>query len=72
MEPVTVRVGKRGVTRELVDEINCILRKHKKIRVKMLKSSVAEKDRHAIADEIKAKCRARKAALRGRVMLLEE
>lgn len=72
MELVTVRVGKSGVTKELIDEINLVLKKRKKARIKMLKSAVEEKDRKQVADEIKGKTRPKKAELRGRILILEK
>ena len=72
MDIVTVRVGRRGVTPELIDEIKSVLRKHKRVRVKMLKSSLEEADKHAIVEEVRGKCKARKATLRGHTFIIQQ
>ncbi|MFH1056003.1 MAG: YhbY family RNA-binding protein, partial [Candidatus Altiarchaeota archaeon] len=68
-DTVTIRVGKNGVTKALTEEVRCILRKHKKARVKMLKTSLGTKDKHDMADEIRKSCKARKAKLIGHTIL---
>ncbi len=71
MDYVTVRIGKSGVTPELVKEMNDVLRKRKKLRVKILKSGLT-RDRRDIMDEVKKKTRCRKATIRGNTFILEK
>jgi RNA-binding protein len=72
MELVTVRVGKNGVTNQIVDEIKSVLNKRKRVRVKMLKTSLEGSDKNRIAEEVRAKTKARKAVLRGHTFILEQ
>jgi len=72
MELVTVRVGKNGVTKELIEEINLVLKKRKTVRLKMLRSAVQEKDRRQVMDEIKKKTKCRTADIRGRIVILKK
>ena len=69
---VTIRAGKNGVTKALTEEIRSVLRKHKKARVKMLKTALGEKDKHAMAEEIRKACKARAAHMIGHTILLEQ
>ncbi|MBD3388059.1 MAG: hypothetical protein GF416_03340 [Candidatus Altiarchaeales archaeon] len=71
-QDITVRVGKKGVTPELIAEIRTILRKHKKVNVKMLKSSLGERDKHQVTEEIRSKTKARKASLKGHTIRLQQ
>lgn len=68
----TISVGKSGVTEALVNEIKTRLRKHKKIKVKMLKSAREEKDRHEIADEVSKRVGARLLDVRGNTFILSK
>jgi len=70
-EVVVVRVGKNGVTPALIEEIKSVLKKHKKVKVKMLKSSLAETDKHEQAEDIRRMCKAKRASLIGHTMTLE-
>ena len=71
-ELVTIRVGKNGVTPALVEEIKAVLKKRKKLRVKMLKTSLGENDKYAITEEIRKACKARGARLLGHIITLEK
>jgi len=51
LEPV-LRVGKSGLTENVIEEIKLQLKKRKLIKVKLLKSFIASKDRKKIAGEI--------------------
>jgi RNA-binding protein len=71
-ELVSIRVGKNGVTPALVEEIKAVLKKRKKLKVKMLKTSLAEKDKNAMTEEIRRACKARRASLLGHTITLEK
>jgi RNA-binding protein len=71
-ELVTIRVGKNGVTPALVEEIKAVLKKRKKLRVKMLKTSLEEKDKHVVAEELRRATKARSARLLGHIVTLEK
>ena len=71
-ELVTIRVGKNGVTPAIIEEIKSVLKKHKKAKVKMLKSSLGEADKHEQAEDIKRMCKAKKASLIGHTITLEQ
>jgi RNA-binding protein YhbY len=68
--PTTIRAGKNGITEALIKEIRTILDKRKEVRVKLLKTSLAEKDKKAIQDELKAKSKARNAKMIGHTITL--
>ena len=72
MELVTVCVGKNGVSPKLIDEIKSVLVKRKKMRVKFLKSCLQGSDRVSLAEDIKAKTKARNASIRGNTVILEQ
>lgn len=52
MDVKTLNVGKAGVTEEFLREAQAQLNKHKKIRIRFLKSARTKSDRKSIADEI--------------------
>jgi len=51
LEPV-VRIGKSGITENLIKEINKQLKMHKLIKIKLLKSCLEAKGRKEMAKEI--------------------
>lgn len=67
---VTIRIGKNGVTPELLDEVSDILRKYGKVKVKMLKTSMMTEDRKEIADKIRKKTKSRILKSIGNTILL--
>ncbi|MFH0863343.1 MAG: YhbY family RNA-binding protein [Candidatus Altiarchaeota archaeon] len=69
---VMVRVGKNGVTPALIEEIISVLKKHKKIKIKMLKSSLEGADKHEQAEDIRRMCKAKRASLLGHTITLEQ
>ena len=71
-ELVTIRVGKNGVTPEVIQEINSVLKRWKTVRVKMLKTALGEKDKKAMTDEIRKAARCRRASLIGHTITLEK
>ena len=51
LEPI-VRIGKNGLTENLIKELKIHLKKRKLIKVKLLKSFIGEKNRKDLAKEI--------------------
>lgn len=51
LEPA-LRIGKSGLTENVIEEIKLQLKKRKLIKVKLLKSFISSKDRKKIAGEI--------------------
>jgi len=70
MEAKLIHVGKKGVTPELLREITDTLRKHKAVRIKMLKSARAQSGRGEISEQILGKIKARRSELRGNILTL--
>ncbi len=70
-EAVTIRMGKNGLTSALVDEVRSVLRKRKLVKVKMLKSSLGESDKHALAEGLRASTKAKRASMIGHTVTLE-
>ena len=70
-ETVMIRVGKNGITAALITEIQSVLKKHKKVKVKMLKSALEEGDKHQMAEELRKSCKARRVKLIGHTVDLE-
>ncbi len=70
--PITLRVGKNGLTPQLVSEIRMLLEKHKTLKIKLLKSSLADIDRKEMASSIKEKSKARVVDMRGQVITLKK
>jgi len=72
---ITINVGKRGITKGLIEEINRTLEKHGKVKVRMLKNfrniTMGGKDRKEIAREISKHVNGRLVDLRGYVLTFE-
>ena len=69
---ITIRVGKYGLTPEVIDEIRTILKKYKVAKVKLLKTSLDAKDKNEVTAELKRRCKARHAKLLGHIVTLNE
>jgi putative YhbY family RNA-binding protein len=69
-EPVTVRVGKNGVTAAIIAEVTSVLKKNKVVKVKMLKTSLTEGDKHEMAEGLRKSCKAQKVKLIGHTLTL--
>ena len=54
LEPI-IRIGKNGLTDNVVEEIKNHLKKRKMVKVKMLKSFLEDKDKKLLAKEIAEK-----------------
>jgi RNA-binding protein YhbY len=51
----TLIVGKAGVTEEFISEVGAQLGRHKRVRIRFLKSAREKSDRGSIADELLSK-----------------
>ncbi len=72
-KPITINVGKNGITESLINEINFQLEKHGVVRVRMLKNFRLASGRHKkeLAREIAEKVRGRLVDFRGFVLTFE-
>lgn len=70
---VTINVGKNGVTESLINEVNLLLEKRGKVKVKMLRNfrESSGKDKKEIAEEIASKVRGKLVDFRGFVLTFE-
>jgi len=68
-----VRIGKKGITEGLIEEIKRNLEKHKIVKVKILKSyrETIEKSRQELADTIAKLVNAKVVEIRGYTLTLE-
>jgi len=64
-------MGKNGLTAALVDEVKTVLRKRKLVKVKMLKTSLGESDKHALAEKLRSSTKARRVSMIGHTVTLE-
>ena len=72
-EIITINVGKKGVTENLIKEINRVLEKHGIVKVKMLKNfrmigALEGKDKKMLAEEIASKVNGKLIDFRGFVL----
>jgi len=51
LEPI-IRIGKKGLTEAIIEEIKKLLKKRKLIKVKMLKSVLENKDKKEVIKEL--------------------
>ena len=70
MERATVRIGKGGVTQQLLDEIDRQLEKNEVVKVKILKSALAERKAKEIASKVAEKTEASLVEVRGHTFIL--
>jgi len=70
---IVVRIGKKGITEGLVEEIKRNLEKHKIVKIKLLKSyrETIEKSRQELADMIAKLVNAKVIEIRGYTLTLE-
>jgi len=70
---VTINVGKKGVTENLINEINLLLEKRGTVKVKMLRNfrEAAGRDKRELAEEIASKVKGRLVDFRGFVLTFE-
>ncbi|MBT4387215.1 RNA-binding protein [Candidatus Woesearchaeota archaeon] len=55
LKPI-LHIGKKGITRPLIDEIRSLINKKKLIKIKLNKSISSLRDRKELANEIVSKC----------------
>ena len=70
MEKATVRIGKGGVTQQLLEEIDRRLEKNEIVKVKILKSALAERKAKEIASKVAEKTEASLVEVRGHTFIL--
>ena len=70
MDVVTINVGKKGLTENLINEINLQLEKRGIVKVKMLRS-FRTKDKKELAQEIASKVKGKLVDFRGFVLTFE-
>ncbi|RLI58908.1 MAG: RNA-binding protein [Candidatus Thorarchaeota archaeon] len=69
-EPAMLQVGKSGLTEGLVKETLRLLKKHRYIKVRMLRSSLEEDSKASIIEELVTKCSATLAGIRGNTAVI--
>lgn len=71
--PPQVQIGKYGVSRGVIEEIKKRLKKHKVVKVKILKSAiqVEGKDRFEIAEEVARLTSSKLVEVRGKTFILQ-
>ncbi len=69
MEPVA-RIGKNGMTHNILDEIRKNLKAKKLVKVRFLRSFVEDKDRKQCANEVAEKTRSELIDVVGNVVVL--
>lgn len=71
MDVVTINVGKKGLTENLINEINLQLEKRGVVKVRMLRNFRAGGDKKELAREIASKVKGRLVDFRGFVLTFE-
>lgn len=70
-EPAMIQVGKGGISEGLIAEAKRIIKKHKYVKVKLLKSTGADKHtKGAIFEELCSKTGSRLAGIRGNTAVI--
>ena len=70
MEKATVRIGKGGVSQQILDEIDRRLEKNEIVKVKILKSALTGKKAKELALEVAEKTEASLVEVRGHTFIL--
>ncbi|HEX55423.1 MAG: RNA-binding protein [Candidatus Altiarchaeales archaeon] len=68
----TIRIGKNGITDELINEIKAQLNKHGVLRVRILRAARISKDRFSIAEEVSRLADAELVLVRGNTFILQK
>ncbi len=71
-EPVTINAGKKGITENLINEVNLLLEKHGVVKVKMLRSLRSGRDKNEVAAELASRVRGKLVDFRGFVLTFEK
>ncbi|RDE16542.1 MAG: RNA-binding protein [Candidatus Thorarchaeota archaeon] len=70
-DPAMMQVGKSGVTDGLIEEAKRLLKKHKYVKVRLLRSSVGENDsKQALFENLCAKAGAKLIGIRGNTAVM--
>lgn len=69
LEPA-LQVGKAGVTEALVEELRARLKRDDLVKVRLLKASTEEADRHAVAEDLARRAGAALVEVRGNTAVL--
>ncbi len=67
----TLQIGKTGVTENILGEIKTQLKKHKIMKVKILRSAKGDKDSKEIAGEVATHVKAKLLDVRGNTFILK-
>ncbi|MEM0202991.1 MAG: YhbY family RNA-binding protein [Archaeoglobaceae archaeon] len=71
MEIVTVNVGKKGITENLLNEVSLLLEKRGVVRIKLLKNFSMRNEKEKVVEELKEKLKCRIRDVRGFVITVE-
>ncbi|GEM_PF-418109 len=73
-EPVIIRIGKKGITNSLLNELKEVLKKRKIVKVKLLRNfrETYEMDRWKVADLLSKKLGAKVVEIRGFTIILRQ
>ncbi|RLE85653.1 MAG: RNA-binding protein [Thermoprotei archaeon] len=73
-EPVIIRIGKKGITNSLLNELKEVLKKRKIVKVKLLRNfrETYEIDRWKVADLLSKKLGAKVVEIRGFTIILRQ
>lgn len=71
MDIVTVNIGKRGITENLLNEINLLLEKRRAVRIKLLKNFSRRNEKEKVVEELKEKLKCKIRDVRGFVIIVE-
>ena len=66
----TIRIGKNGINKGLIEEVKKQLKKKKTVKVKMLQSFIKERDKKEAARELETKTNARIVNMTGFTFVL--
>lgn len=70
-EPAMMQIGKAGVSDSVVEEAKRLLKKHKYIKVRVLRSAITEEsDKHALINQLCERSGATFAGLRGNTSVI--
>lgn len=70
-EPAMMQVGKAGVTERVVEEAKRLLKKHKYIKVRILRSAITgESDKHSLMKQLCEQSGATFAGMRGNTAVI--
>ena len=68
----TVQIGKNGLTEQLIRELDKQLRKRKIVKIKLLKSSMANVDKGNLVKKILSATKSRPISIVGHTLVIEK